>query len=233
MDLSALYEISYGLYVVSSTHDGRVNGQIANTVFQVTSEPPRIAVSINKKNLTHEYIRKSGVFGVSVLDQSTPLSFVGLFGFKSGRDADKFPGVSCEKGVTGCVLVTQNSTSILEARVVTSMDAGTHTVFLGDVVSAKRIRPGTPMTYAYYHAVKRGTAPPEAPTFRGAAVEGGAAPKAPAGGAKYVCSVCGYVYDSAVGDPASGAAPGTAFEDLPDDWTCPICGVGKDRFSRA
>ncbi|MGD9141914.1 MAG: flavin reductase family protein, partial [bacterium] len=90
MDITAFHMVSYGIYVVSSMKDGRPNGQIANTVFQITPDPPTVAVSINKLNLTWEYIKESGVFTVSVLSTETPMSFIGTFGFKSGRDIDKF-----------------------------------------------------------------------------------------------------------------------------------------------
>jgi len=98
MDLKALYNISYGIYVVSSKKENRINGQIANTVFQTTSEPATIAVCINKENLTHEFITESKVFSVSVLEQETDMKFIGKFGFKSGRDEDKFKGVNYKIG---------------------------------------------------------------------------------------------------------------------------------------
>ena len=90
----ALFKLGYGLYVVTSRKSDKLNGQIANTVFQITSEPPTVAVNINKKNLTWEYITESGAFAVSVLCQDTPLSFMGHLGFKSGRDIDKLTGVN-------------------------------------------------------------------------------------------------------------------------------------------
>ena len=93
MNLQALHKFSYGLYVVCSKKDGKVNGQIANTVFQVCSEPPIIAAALNKQNLTNEFVSISKVFTVSILSQDTPLSFIGNFGFKSGRDIDKFEGI--------------------------------------------------------------------------------------------------------------------------------------------
>ncbi|GAH77431.1 unnamed protein product, partial [marine sediment metagenome] len=89
MDLKALYKISYGLYVISSRKEDRLNGQIANTLFQVTAEPPAVAVSINKENLTHQFMEKSRIFSASVLCEDTPLNFIGHFGFKSGRELDK------------------------------------------------------------------------------------------------------------------------------------------------
>ncbi len=165
-DPKALYTLSYGLYTVTSHLGGKLNGQIANTVFQVTSEPPRIAVTINKNNLTHEYISKSGVFGISVLDQTTPMSFIGLFGFKSGREVDKLSQVAFEEGATGCPLVTENALAVLEAKLSGKIDVGTHTVFIGDVVGARVLRQGIPLTYAYYHENIKGKTPKNAPTFR-------------------------------------------------------------------
>src|SRR4030065_680065 len=117
MDLKALYKLGYGVYIVTSKKDSRLNGQIANTLFQVTSEPPTVAVSINKNNLTHEFIKESKVFAASVLCQDTPLNFIGRFGFKSGRDTDKFEGVNYKIGETGAPIVLDNAVSYLEARV--------------------------------------------------------------------------------------------------------------------
>ena len=98
MNLKALYKLGYGLYVVCSRKGDRLNGQIANTVFQITSEPSTIAVSINKNNLTHEFITESKVFTASIVSQDTPLSFIGHFGFKSGRDLDKIEDISYNIG---------------------------------------------------------------------------------------------------------------------------------------
>jgi ferric-chelate reductase [NAD(P)H] len=113
MNLNALRKISYGLYIVGSYSGDRKNGQVANTVIQVTSEPPVIAVSINKKNLTHDFIKAGGVFSASVLCQSTPLPFIGNFGFKSGRDADKLQGVNYKIGQTGVPVILDHATAYL------------------------------------------------------------------------------------------------------------------------
>lgn len=165
LNRTAFFKLSYGMYVITSFVGDKLNGQIANTVFQVSSEPPRIAVSINKTNLTHEYISKSRVFAVSVLDEPTPMVFIGLFGFKSGRDVDKLSQVGHKKGATGCPLVTDNALAVLEARVTGTADAGTHTIFIADVVAAEVLREGSPLTYAFYHASKKGKAPKTAPTY--------------------------------------------------------------------
>ena len=225
MNLQALYRLGYGLYIVSSRKGDKISGQIANTVFQITSEPPTIAVSINKNNLTHEFIRESKCFTVSVISQDTPLSFIGRFGFKSGRDIDKFEGINYKTGETQAPVVTDNILAYLEARVTQEVDVGTHTIFIGELVGADVLREGEPMTYAYYHQVKRGTTPSAAPSYIADKKE---APKM----AKYRCTVCGYIYDPELGDPDGDIKPGTPFEEIPDDWVCPVCGAAKSEFER-
>ena len=214
MNSSALHCISYGLYVVSSRKGDRLNGQIANTVFQVTSEPATIAVSTNKQNLTHKFIRASRVFSVSVLSEESPL--------------DKFAEVRYRIGGTGAPIVLDHTLAFLEARVIQEKDVGTHTVFIGEVADAEILKAGPCMTYAYYHEVKRGKAPKTAPTYIEEQVE--EETKGEGKMAKYECTVCGYVYDPDQGDPDADIQPGTAFGDLPEDWVCPICGAGKDEF---
>jgi len=244
MNVAAFYLVSYGLYVVSSMKGDKHNGQIANTVFQITPDPPTIAVSINKQNLTWEYIKESGAFTVSVLSTETPMTFIGLFGFKSGRDVDKLEKCKFRRGaVTGAPIVLDYALSFLEAKVVNSVDVDSHTIFIGEVVDCDVLAEGEPMTYAYYHEVKKGKTPEKAATYvkeEGARKEDttrtGKDQKAKpelegSPMKKYVCSVCGYIYDPEKGDPDSGVAPGTAFADLPDDWVCPVCGVGKDKFN--
>jgi ferric-chelate reductase [NAD(P)H] len=165
MNRKALHRISYGLYVGTSGKEGNCNGQIVNTVFQVTSEPATIAVSINKQNFTHRFIRKSGVFVVSILSKNTPLKFIGHFGFRSGRDVDKFEGINYKTGKTGAPIVLDNAVAYIEAKVIKEADAGTHTVFIGEVVDAEILTDEEPMTYAYYHLIKRGVTPKTAPTY--------------------------------------------------------------------
>ncbi len=225
MNTKTLHKISYGLYVISSKKGERFNGQIANTVFQTTSEPPTIAVSINHKNLTHEFIRESKVFSVSILSKETPLKFVGHFGFRSGRDIDKFKEINYKVGISGAPIVMENTIGYLEAELVDSLDVGTHTVFIGRVIGAEIIEDKEPMTYAHYHKIKGGKVPKTAPTYNEA--DNGKETKKMG---KYVCTVCGYIYDPEKGDPDSGIKPGTPFEKLPDDWVCPVCGADKSAF---
>ncbi|MDQ7778577.1 MAG: flavin reductase [Planctomycetota bacterium] len=241
MDPRTLFKLSYGIYVVSSKLGDLLNGQIANTVFQVTSEPQTIAVCINKQNLTHEFIEKSKVFAVSILGKSAPMPLMGRFGFKSGRELNKFEETRFRPGQTGAPIVLENSIGFVEAEVVGSLSVGTHTIFVGKVVNAEPLADEEPMTYAYYHEVKRGKSPKTAPTYikeePGKQVEGKAADTKREQSMektmqKYKCTVCEYVYDPAKGDPDSGVKPGTPFEKLPADWVCPVCGADKSAFEK-
>jgi flavin reductase (DIM6/NTAB) family NADH-FMN oxidoreductase RutF/rubredoxin len=230
MNKKALWKISYGIYIVSSKKDDKINGQIANTVFQMTAEPPTIGVCINKQNLTHEFIKESKVFTISILSKNTPMKFIGTFGFKCGRDIDKFKGIKHKIGKTGAPIVMENSIGYLECEVTGSMDAGTHTLFVGNLIDAEIINDEEPMTYEFYHKELKGRAPKTATTY--IKEEDIEKPKKEEKMQKYVCTVCGYVYDPEKGDPDSGIEPGTPFEKLPDDWVCPVCGAGKDKFEK-
>ena len=123
-------------------------------------------------------------------------------------------------------MVTDNALAYLEARVIQEIDVGTHTIFIGELVGADVLKEGEPMTYAYYHQVKRGTTPKTAPSYIEEKKE--AKPEM----AKYECTVCGYIYDPELGDPDNKIKPGTPFEDLPDDWVCPVCGATKGEFKK-
>ena len=160
-----LHKISYGLYIVSSKNGDKINGQVANTVFQTTSEPPTLAVSIFKGNFTHECITKSNVFAISILSQKASMKFIGNFGFKNGRDFNKFKDVNFKLGQTAVPIVLDNSVGFIECEVANSFDVGTHTIFIGKVVNADVLNDDAPMTYDYYHKVVKGKAPKSAPTF--------------------------------------------------------------------
>ena len=165
MNLNTLRKIGYGMYIIGSFQGGRRNGQVANTVFQITSEPPTVAVSINKSNLTHEFIKSIRIFSASILDEATPLSFIGGFGFKSGRDVDKLQGVNYKTGQTGAPVILEHATGYLEAEVFQDVDVGTHTIFIGRIVAAEVLTEEPNMTYEYYQRVKRGTTPKTAPSY--------------------------------------------------------------------
>ncbi len=152
--IKACWKISYGLYIVSSVSGERINGQVCNTVFQITSDPPRFAIGINRKNLTHEFIEASGVFAVSILG-GDHIRMVRRFGYRSGRDFDKFKNVPVRIGRTGCP-VLEESLGYLECSLVKDrkLDAGTHSVFVGDVVGGALFKNEEPLTYARYHELK-------------------------------------------------------------------------------
>lgn len=157
MNLEALHKISYGMYVVTSKKGDNLNGQMANSVFQVTAEPPQIAVSINLDNFTHSCIEECQSFGISILSKDTPLRFIGEFGFKYGKDYDKLDGVDYKIGKTGVPIILDHSVAYIEAEVVDKMELSTHTLFIGKVIDADLINNDKVMTYEYYHDVKRGT----------------------------------------------------------------------------
>ncbi len=233
MDITPLFTITYGLYVVGSRSGDTLNAQIANTVFQITSDPIKIAVSINKTEFTHELISKTGKCCVGVLSESADMSFIGNFGFRSGRDTDKFSDIPYILTPGGCPLPARNILACIDMNVCDSIDVDTHTLFIGTVTECGISGSGKPMTYSYYQEVLRGKTPPTAPSYVSGSIESAntADRKEITGMKKYVCNICGYVYDPEKGDPDGGIEPGTAFEDIPDDWVCPVCGVGKDQFS--
>ncbi|MEA2070469.1 MAG: flavin reductase family protein [Asgard group archaeon] len=158
--------LSYGLFVVCSKKNKKYNGLIVNTIFQITSKPQMIAVSICKDNLTHDYIMESGVFTASILDKDTPMKFIGRFGFRSGKIFDKFKDpLEYQKFITDVPIITEHTLGYLEAVVKQSVDCGTHTLFIAKVVGGKVLRAGEPLTYMYYQKVKKGKAPKNAPTY--------------------------------------------------------------------
>lgn len=152
--------ISYGLYIVTSSYEGKDGGLIVNTVFQVTAEPARVAISVNKDSFTHELIKKSGIFAAMPLEQKTDLPFIGRFGFRTMRNFDKFAGISVWRGVLGAPLVKEHTLSFLEAQVEQTVDVGTHTLFIGRVKNAAVSNlAAEPLTYEYYHSVIKGKTP--------------------------------------------------------------------------
>jgi len=210
MNENALYLINYGLYIVGSKDDLKINAQISNTVFQVTDKPNTIVISINKSNYTHEFIEASKLFTVSIIAKTAPLSLIGNFGFKSGKNVNKFEKISHLLTKNGLPVVLEHTLGYIECRVVNSIDVFTHTLYIGEVIDAEVFKKDEPMTYAYYHEIKNAQAPKSSK--------------------KYVCKVCGWVYDPEIGDPDGGIKPGTEFEDIPDAWVCPVCGAAKSDF---
>jgi len=166
IELESLFKLHYGLCILASNKDGGINGCIANTVFQITPEPPTIALSLNTESLTHEYIINTKTFTVSILSEQAPMSMIGRFGFRSGRDINKFENVNYRTGQTGGPIVLDNTASFIEAEVKQKVDILTHTLFIAKIVACETLNDqAVPMTYAYYRDIKHGRTPRSAATY--------------------------------------------------------------------
>lgn len=220
IDYNALFKVSYGLYIVCSGSREYGNGYISNTVFQVTSDPPRFATCCNKDNHTAELIKSNGVFSVTALRQDTTAETIGTFGYKSGKDTDKLKGMDVIYGETGVPIVLNDAIAYLEFKVLETLDVGTHLMFIGELVHAEVLDDEPePLTYFYYRSVKKGAAPKNAPTY----IDKSKLEKAlKRDFAEYECPACGYIYDEEKED--------VKFDDLPEDWVCPVCGEEKSEF---
>ena len=210
MNQNAFHKLSYGVYVVSTWDNGRPTGCTANSAMQITSSPATIAVSINHDNYTNQCISETGKFAISILAEDSNPSIIGTFGFKSGREADKFSEV--KYSVEDHMPVVSDSCAYIVCDVIDKMETATHTVFLGEVRGAEVFGSRDAMTYAYYHKVIKGKSPKNAPTY----IPDEEEKKAEEGkGRRFKCEVCGYIYEG---------------DELPADFKCPVCGMGTDKF---
>jgi len=220
IDFAALAHVSYGLYVVCSGDQSHANGYISNTFFQVTSDPPQFATCCNKDNFTADIIRKTAKYSVSVLHEETDSKVYGQLGYKSGKDSNKFEGLKVKYGETGVPIFTENIIAWFECKVVQTFDVGSHWIFIGELVNSAVLDESIdPITYLHYKRVKKGVAPKNAPTYID---QSKLEKKETEAAGKYKCAACGFIYDDSTEDKK--------FNDLPDDWTCPTCGSGKDDF---
>jgi flavin reductase (DIM6/NTAB) family NADH-FMN oxidoreductase RutF/rubredoxin len=246
MKLKAFHKLSYGVYIIASQYQGKKVGYIANTAFQVTSQPEQIAISCHKNNHSTKTILDSGIFSLSVLKKDINLKLIGDFGFMSSADLDKFKGINYITASTGAPIVMDGAVAWFDCRVVKTVDVGTHYLIIGEVLDADEISDEDPLTYKYYREQYKMLSPKNSPTYIEKSVLD--AEKAHAGeqetvaepehehvfdGKSYVCVICGYVYDPEEGDPSIGIPPGTPFADLPADYRCPICNAAKEYFQEA
>ena len=206
MDKTAVYRIPYGLYYLGTQINGKGNICVVNTVQQVTDTPLRISVTVLKNNLTCMMLDYSKVFNVGVMDMDSEMSDIAYFGQQSGKDVNKLGGMDLDTDSLGIPMFVKNCAARLSAKVVEQVDLGTHILFIGEVVDAEVLSDKTPLTYAEYRARKAGKAPKKADE------------PVPA---TYQCGICHYVYD--------GEIP---FEELPDDYVCPICKQPKSVFAK-
>ena len=207
MNNKILRDLSYGVYVVGSTDDGKNVGCIANSAMQITSNPATVAISINHDNYTNECIKKCNKFSVSVLNEENDSSIIGTFGFSSSRDKDKYRDVDYEIVETMPVLKSTNGYIVCE--VVSTLETETHTIFIGKIIAMDKYADKTPMTYKYYYEVLKGNSPKKAPTY----VEIEEEIKEN----RWRCTMCGYIYEGA---------------ELPIDFVCPICGEPREVFEK-
>ena len=204
MDKKAMYKLSYGLFVVTARQDGFDNGCITNTVGQVTTTPNRISLTVNKDNLTHEMIQNTAKFNVSVISKAADFALFKRFGFQSGRDADKFEGFGkCNRSSNDLYYVTEGTNAFMSAKVCQAIDLGTHTMFIADITDMEVLDDTPSSTYEYYLS-----------NIKPRPSEVG---KTPEGKTIWRCTVCGYEYEG---------------DELPEDFECPICGVGPSEFEK-
>lgn len=200
MDNKALFKLSYGVFVLSSKSGDKVNACITNTCIQAANDPVRIAISVLNTNLTCDYIKDSGVFSVSVLDKTCIFDTVKHFGMQSGRDVNKFEGVKLPIDLNGVPYLPWSTNSVLSAKVLESIDLGTHTLFIAEVVDMKVLSDNEPLTYADYH---KDLKPKPQKIDEKKKIVG------------WKCKICGFVYEG---------------EKLPEDFICPLCGHSADDF---
>lgn len=210
MNKNIFRSMSYGVYTVTTMDGDRPTGCIANSAMQITSSPATVAISINHDNYTNSCIENTGKFALSILSEKSDASIIGTFGFKSGRDFDKFKEVNYE--IKEGLPIIKDSCGYIICNVIDKMETATHAVFLGEVIDGDVFEnAGEAMTYSYYHKVIKGKSPKNAPTYLPEEVEEKKTTS------KYVCQLCGYVYEGDV---------------LPEDFRCPICDQPADNFEK-
>lgn len=193
MDRKAMHQLSYGLFVLTSAFADRDGGCIINTGIQVTSEPNRVGIAVNKANFTRELIEKSGRFNLSVLSEAAGFDTFRHFGFQSGRDVDKFASYKdCARSANGLYYVTAGTNAYISAAVEQAVDLGSHTLFVAAVEDMEMLSRDPSATYAYYQS----------------RIKPKPAQKGSAGKTAWRCTVCGYIYEG---------------ESLPADFICPLC----------
>lgn len=236
MNIEAFFKMTYGLYIISSKSGEQISGYVANTAFQVTAEPPQIAISCHKDNISAKVIEDSGVFSISVLEKETDAGLIGLFGYQSGHEDEKFERVNYKFGETGAPIILTHAVAYFECKVVDKFDVGSHYLFIGEVVESELLESqNDPLTYDYFRNEMKLAAPERAPTYidkkkiKSEQTESVQESKADAGPSFY-CPICAYVYEPHIGDETQGIEPGTSFAELPEDWICPICAAAKSVF---
>lgn len=177
MDNKAMFNLSYGLFILTAKDGAKDNGCIVNTVGQVTSQPNRISLTVNKANYTHDMILKTKEFNVSVLAENSKFETYKHWGFQSGRNTDKLESISFKRSANGLVYIAEETNAFLSAKVVSTMDLGTHTLFIADVTDGEVLSQVPSATYSFY---QNNIKPKPASTEKRKG---------------FICTVCGYIYE--------------------------------------
>ncbi len=200
MDKKALYQLSYGVFMLASKAGDKVNGCITNTCMQVANSPTRVAISVLNTNYTCDLIKESGIFALSLLDDTCTYETIKHFGFQSGKNVDKMEGITFPEDLNGIPYLGWQTCAVISCKVVESMDLGSHTLFIGEVLDAKLLSENAPLTYADYQ--NRVKPKPQAVKEERKIVG-------------WRCKICKYVYEGS---------------ELPADFVCPLCGHDRDDF---
>ena len=203
MDKKAIYNLSYGVFMVSTKAGEVANGCITNTCIQVASNPVRIAISVLNSNYTCDLIKESCIFAVSILDNDCTFETIKHFGFQSGRDVDKFGNITPPTDCNDVPYLGWQSCAVISGKVVEQHDLGTHTLFIAEVVDAKVLSDKEPITYAKYQNEIKPKNNVASAKEDGKKIVG------------WRCKICNYVYEGSK---------------LPEDYACPLCGHGADDF---
>ena len=166
VDSTALFSMSYGLYVVSAEADDRKSGCVINTAVQVTASPIRLSVAVNKENLTADIIKAAGAFTVTALDQTADMPYIGNFGFRTGANYDKFEKYETAVAENGMPYCPEHACAMYACKLIDTVDVGTHYLFVGEAVQAEKLSAEPPLTYAYYHSTLKGKTPPKASSYQ-------------------------------------------------------------------
>ena len=204
-------DVTYGMYIVTTKTD-KPYGCVINTLTQITSENPLMSISLNKNNYTTNKIIESKKFAVSVLTEKTNMELIKTFGYFSSKTTNKFENTNYEE-INDLPIIKEDIASYLICDVENIIDCDTHYIIIGRVIKTEKVSNENPMTYKYYHEVLKGTSPKNAPTYIEKIQSD-----------SYRCTICGYIYDN--------EKENVKFENLPADWKCPICGVGKEMFEK-
>ena len=210
---SALYDISYGLYIVSAKDNDKKIGCVINTLVQITSKDPVVSISLSKDNYTNTILKKTKQVAISILSEKTNKDTIGRFGFYSSKYIDKFECIEYRE-ISNLPVVFDNITGYITGDVIDIIDVGTHDIFLIKVNGSEKVSEEFPMTYRYYRENLKGVSPKNAPTY----IE----KEERTSGKRYKCKICGYIYDDSKEE--------VPFEELSENWKCPLCGAPKKLF---